>query len=99
MQDVIKTPFFMFNSKYDAWQLGSEFQSNWATKAEQDGVLQVTQPPPILPPPPRSFLAAAAADHDRHGWVRVLGRRRSPVMVTAVGRSQYGKDFMTQLAP
>jgi hypothetical protein len=39
-QDVIKTPFFMFNSKYDAWQLGCEFQSNWATKAEQDGVLQ-----------------------------------------------------------
>ena len=27
MQDVIETPFFMFNSKYDAWQLGNEFQS------------------------------------------------------------------------
>ena len=40
MQDTIKTPYFMFNSKYDAWQLGSEFQSNWATKAEQDGVVQ-----------------------------------------------------------
>ena len=40
MQDVIQTPFFMFNSKYDAWQLGNEFQSNWQTKAEQDGVLQ-----------------------------------------------------------
>ena len=40
MQDVIDTPFFMFNSKYDAWQLGNEFQSNWQTKAEQDGVLQ-----------------------------------------------------------
>merc|ERR1719221_598699 len=51
MQDVIETPFFMLNSKYDAWQLGNEFQSNWATKAEQDGVIQ------------------------------------------------YGKDFMTQLAP
>lgn len=51
MQDVIQTPFFMFNSKYDAWQLGNEFQSNWATKEEQNGVLQ------------------------------------------------YGKDFMTQLAP
>jgi hypothetical protein len=30
----------MFNSKYDAWQLGSEFQSDWSTKAEQAGVLQ-----------------------------------------------------------
>ena len=30
----------MFNSKYDAWQLGNEFQSNWQTKAEQDGVIQ-----------------------------------------------------------
>ena len=36
----MKTPFFMFNSKYDAWQLGNEFQSNWATPAEQKGVLQ-----------------------------------------------------------
>ena len=40
MQDSIQTPYFMFNSKYDAWQLGNEFQSNWATQAEQDGVLQ-----------------------------------------------------------
>ena len=40
MQDVIETPFFMFNSKYDAWQLGNEFQSAWTTKDEQDGVLQ-----------------------------------------------------------
>ena len=40
MQDVINTPFFMFNSKYDSWQLGNEFQSKWATQAEQDGVRQ-----------------------------------------------------------
>eukprot|EP00039_Didymoeca_costata_P013171 m.196175 g.196175 ORF g.196175 m.196175 type:complete len:428 (-) comp15696_c0_seq2:106-1389(-) len=40
MQDVMETPFFMFNSKYDAWQLGNIFQSSWETKAEQDGVLQ-----------------------------------------------------------
>eukprot|EP00040_Diaphanoeca_grandis_P040057 m.261103 g.261103 ORF g.261103 m.261103 type:complete len:434 (-) comp41304_c0_seq1:368-1669(-) len=40
MQDVIETPFFMLNSKYDAWQLANEFQSSWATKAEQEGVLQ-----------------------------------------------------------
>jgi len=37
---VIKTPFFMFNSKYDAWQLGSEFQS-----------VGVVCLPPSLPPP------------------------------------------------
>ena len=30
----------MFNSKYDAWQLGNEFQSNWATPVKQKGVLQ-----------------------------------------------------------
>jgi hypothetical protein len=29
-----------FNSKYDAWQLGNEFQSKWPTKVEQDGVVQ-----------------------------------------------------------
>eukprot|EP00939_MAST-03C_sp_MAST-3C-sp1_P000133 g133.t1 len=39
MEDVIETPFFVFNSKYDAWQLANEFQSSWTTKAEQDGVL------------------------------------------------------------
>ena len=26
MQAVIETPFFMFNSKYDAWQLSNELQ-------------------------------------------------------------------------
>ena len=31
---------FVFNSKYDAWQLANEFQSGWATAAEQAGVLQ-----------------------------------------------------------
>jgi hypothetical protein len=40
MQEFIETPFFMFNSKYDAWQLGNIFQSNWETKEEQAGVLQ-----------------------------------------------------------
>eukprot|EP00937_MAST-01D_sp_MAST-1D-sp2_P006165 g6165.t1 len=40
MQDAIDTPFFMFNSKYDAWQLANEFQSGWATADEQSGVRQ-----------------------------------------------------------
>lgn len=40
MQSSMQTPFFMFNSKYDAWQLGNEFQSDWTTKDEQKGVLQ-----------------------------------------------------------
>jgi len=40
MNDVIETPFFMFNSKYDAWQLANIFQSKWTTPAEQAGVLQ-----------------------------------------------------------
>lgn len=40
MAKYIETPFFMFNSKYDAWQLASEFQSQWTTRAEQDGVIQ-----------------------------------------------------------
>ena len=38
--DVISTPIFVFNSKYDAWQLQNEFQSDWETKAEQEGVLE-----------------------------------------------------------
>merc|ERR1712110_104456 len=40
MQEFIKTPFFMFNSKYDAWQLGNELQTSWKTKQEQDAVIQ-----------------------------------------------------------
>lgn len=39
MQDTMDTPFFMFNSKYDAWQLGNIFQSGWDTTEEQTGVL------------------------------------------------------------
>ena len=30
MQDAIKTPFFMFNSKFDAWQLGNELETRCA---------------------------------------------------------------------
>lgn len=40
MQQFIQTPFFMFNSKYDAWQLANELQTEWKTKAEQEAVLQ-----------------------------------------------------------
>eukprot|EP00040_Diaphanoeca_grandis_P015374 m.78372 g.78372 ORF g.78372 m.78372 type:complete len:447 (-) comp25112_c0_seq1:147-1487(-) len=40
MADVIKTPLFMLNSKYDAWQLENIFQSPWNTTAEEKGVLQ-----------------------------------------------------------
>lgn len=40
MQKVIKTPFFMFNSKYDAWQLANILQSKWKTKDTQDAVVQ-----------------------------------------------------------
>jgi hypothetical protein len=48
----------MFNSKYDAWQLGNEFQSNWLTKAEQDGVLQYG----------KDFMAQLApVDTSKHG--------------------------------
>merc|ERR1719277_2969390 len=40
MQDVIETPFFMFNSKYDFWQLLNILQTHWETKEEQDAVLR-----------------------------------------------------------
>lgn len=40
MQQFIQTPFFMFNSKYDSWQLGNELQTKWDTKEEQDAVIQ-----------------------------------------------------------
>jgi hypothetical protein len=40
MQQFIQTPFFMFNSKYDAWQLGNELQTPWTTPEEREAVLQ-----------------------------------------------------------
>lgn len=41
MHRFIKSPFFMFNSKYDFWQLKSELLlKEWHTKAEQDAVLK-----------------------------------------------------------
>jgi len=41
MQDAIKTPFFMFNSKFDAWQLGNELETRWeGNTTEQAAVLQ-----------------------------------------------------------
>ena len=35
----IQTPLFVFNSKYDEWQLRNELQTTWKTPAEQKGVL------------------------------------------------------------
>ena len=40
MVDTIETPLFMLNSRFDRWQLQNIFQSEWANKAEQDGVLE-----------------------------------------------------------
>ena len=37
MAEFIETPLFMFNSRFDAWQLANEFQSNWETTEEQVG--------------------------------------------------------------
>jgi len=68
MQDSIQTPFFMFNSKYDAWQLGSEFQSNWQTKAEQAGVIQygkdfMTQFEPVRKEPQNGAMITSCICH------------------------------------
>jgi|TARA_B110000208_G_scaffold5674_1_gene7296 hypothetical protein len=40
MQRFIETPFFFFNSRFDAWQLSQELQTNWETAAEQAAVVQ-----------------------------------------------------------
>lgn len=43
MQDAIKTPFFVFNSKYDSWQLNNELQTAFGPgtpAAQQDAVLK-----------------------------------------------------------
>merc|ERR1712137_818282 len=40
MQRFIKTPFFMFNSKYDAWQLSWELQVPYEHGGFRDAVLK-----------------------------------------------------------
>ena len=40
MQKTIRTPFFVFNSKFDQWQLGNELQTKWTTDAERAAVVQ-----------------------------------------------------------
>jgi len=40
MQSVVRTPFFVFNSKFDAWQLGNELQTKWTDDAERAAVVQ-----------------------------------------------------------
>lgn len=43
-QAFVKTPYFMFNSKYDAWQLTNILQTNSSghacTDADHDAILQ-----------------------------------------------------------
>ena len=40
MAGYIKTPFFMFNSRFDAWQLANINQAGWSTVPEQHAVLK-----------------------------------------------------------
>lgn len=40
MQRFIQTPFFMFNSKYDAWQLGNILMTNWQTEDTRAAVIR-----------------------------------------------------------
>ena len=40
MARFIQTPFFMFNSRFDQWQLANIFQSGWETPSEKAAVLQ-----------------------------------------------------------
>lgn len=40
MASFIKTPLFMFNSRFDAWQLANINQAGWSTPAEKAAVLQ-----------------------------------------------------------
>lgn len=40
MQDVVQAPLFVFNSRFDSWQLANELQTNWDTPAKQQAVIQ-----------------------------------------------------------
>jgi hypothetical protein len=40
MASFIQTPYFMFNSRFDAWQLANINQAGWSTPTEKAAVLQ-----------------------------------------------------------
>ena len=40
MVDTIQTPLFMYNSRFDAWQLGNILQTNWVEEPQQRSVMQ-----------------------------------------------------------
>lgn len=43
MQRFVKTPFFLFNSKYDTWQLTNELQIKWENGEGYDAMLEYGQ--------------------------------------------------------
>ena len=80
---MIETPFFMFNSKYDHWQLGN-------------GMTGPTIPVPEFHQcvPLISFI-----HQTNHTTDRMHTEFQSPWTTKAeqLGVLEYGKDFMTQL--
>ena len=75
MVEFVTTPLFLFNSKYDKWQLQNIYQSGWATAAQQRGVLDFGE----------DFVAALASafrdtgrDHRRPQRVRSPGAAPCP---------------------
>jgi len=68
MQQFIATPFFIFNSKYDAWQLMYELQTPWVTPAEQAAVIQygvdfLTQFKPVQSEPKNGAMITSCICH------------------------------------
>jgi len=68
MQQFIMTPFFVFNSKYDAWQLANELQTNWVTPQQREAVVQygvdfMTQFKPVQSEPANGAMITSCICH------------------------------------
>jgi len=68
MQKFIHTPFFMFNSKYDKWQLDNELQAKFKRPAAEAAVLQygkdfLTQFSPVQGEPKHGAMITSCICH------------------------------------
>eukprot|EP00404_Azadinium_spinosum_P000121 CAMPEP_0180428204 /NCGR_PEP_ID=MMETSP1036_2-20121128/6714_1 /TAXON_ID=632150 /ORGANISM="Azadinium spinosum, Strain 3D9" /LENGTH=284 /DNA_ID=CAMNT_0022433829 /DNA_START=565 /DNA_END=1416 /DNA_ORIENTATION=+ len=112
MQKFIHTPFFMFNSKYDKWQLDNELQAKFKRPAAEAAVLQygkdfLTQFSPVQGEPKHGAMIKAVSATAVHGAALSLTARTltSTMLIGIMGkpvellRSTLTRGIQTVMAP
>jgi len=107
MEDVVQSPLFVFNSKYDAWQVASSIQpgpdSSPGPSPERHGrcravALQPCSPAALAPAPALTLIGARAPGRATPQLANELQTK----WATAAEQKavlQYGEDFLAQFEP